>query len=175
MNADDESPSLIDPLEDFLGYQLRRAALVTMSGLLDSYASIGMNLTEAALIRFVQSNPGCTQAAIGRALGVKRTNLVPVVNGLMSDGLLRRVPADGRSHSLNLTAKGVEQHRRITKLNFEHEQHYFGDLPAKTRRLLMQTFRLLRDKAERRREREAELPLSDAEPHHRRASGRPRS
>ncbi len=34
----------------------------------------------------MNSNPGCTQAQIGRAIGVKRTNMVPVANGLMSVG-----------------------------------------------------------------------------------------
>jgi len=148
MNADNKSPSLVDPLEDFLGYQLRRAAFVTMSSLLDSYSDLGLNPTEAMVIRFAQANPGCTQAEIGRALGVKRTNLVPIVNGLMSEDLLERAPADGRSHSLHLTAKGVERHLKIVKLSLEHEQYFFGDLPDKTRRLLMQTFRLLRDKGE---------------------------
>ena len=155
MNVDNKSPSLIDPFEDFIGYQLRRAAFVTMSSLLDAYSAIGINLTEAAIIRFVQANPGCTQAEIGRALGVKRTNLVPVVNDLMSSGLLERAPADGRSHSLHLTANGVERNRKIAQMVLEHEQHFFGDLPEKTRRLLMQTFRLLRDKGELRRERES--------------------
>ena len=154
MNADDKSPSLIDPLEGFLGYQLRRAAFETMSALLDSYSEFGLTLTEAGVIRFAQANPGCTQAEIGRALGVKRTNLVPIVNGLMSGGLLERTPADGRSHSLYLTAKGVDRHRRIAKAGLEHEQYFFGDLPEKTRKLLMQTFRLLRDKGELLRARE---------------------
>ena len=125
-----------------------------MSALLDSYSAVGMNLTEAAIIRLVQANPGCTQAEIGRALGVKRTNLVPVVADLMTSGLLERAPADGRSHSLHLTAKGVERHRKIAKLHLEHEQYFFGDLPDKTRRLLMQIFRLLRDKGVSRREAE---------------------
>ena len=150
MNADKKTPSLIDPLEDFLGYQLRRAAFGTMGVLLDAYADLGLSPTEAMVLRFAQANPRCTQAEIGRALGVKRTNMVPIVTRLMSSGLLERTPADGRSHSLYLTAKGVERHRRIAKLTLEFEQYFFADFPEKTRQILMQAFRSLRAKAEQR-------------------------
>jgi DNA-binding MarR family transcriptional regulator len=148
MNAEQNHQPLLDPLEGFLGYQLRRAALVTMSALFDAYAAIGLNLTEAALIRFVRANSGCTQSDIGQALGVKRTNLVPVVRGLMRDGLLRRTPADGRSQSLHLTAKGLLRHHKLEELNLEHEQHFFGDMPQTTRGLLKQAFAMLRKKGE---------------------------
>jgi DNA-binding MarR family transcriptional regulator len=144
-----EKPSpLKDPLEHYLGYQMRRAAFATLTPLVEAFAAIGVNPTEAIVIRFVRVNPGCTQADIGRAIGVKRTNMVPVVNGLMSKGLLQRTPADGRSHSLFLTDEGGELHRRITKIALDHEQFFFGDVPEEKRKVLLEAFRVLRTKGE---------------------------
>jgi DNA-binding MarR family transcriptional regulator len=148
MNATDMTSTLKDPLEDFLGYQLRRAAFATLTPLVEAFAELGVNPTEAIALRFVRANPGCTQADIGRAIGVKRTNMVPVVTGLMAKGLLERTPADGRSNSLYLTKEGGELHRRITKVALEHEQFFFGDVTDPARQVLMQAFRTLRAKGE---------------------------
>jgi len=147
----DKASPLKDPLEQYLGYQLRRAAFSTLTPLVEAFAALGVNPTEAIVIRFVRVNPGCTQADIGRAIGVKRTNMVPVVTGLMSKKLLQRTPADGRSHSLNLTDEGGELHRRITKVALDHEQFFFGDVPEEARKVLLEAFRVLRDKGDRER------------------------
>lgn len=148
MSAKNETFSTKDPLENLLGYQLRRAAFAMSSALVGAFAGLGLNLTEATLIRFVHANSGCTQADIGRALTIQRANLAPIINGLMAKGLIERTAADGRSHSLYLTSQGAEIQRRIVKLGQEHEQFFFGDLPDDTRQILMQVFRMLRSKGE---------------------------
>jgi DNA-binding MarR family transcriptional regulator len=138
--------TLIDPLENYLSYQLRRAAFATVSALENAYAELGLTATEAMVLRVAKCNPGCTQADISRMLGVKRTNLVPVVSGLMARGLLKRAPADGRSHSLYSTARGEECHRRLTDISNQHEQYFFGELSERARRELMQIFKGLRQR-----------------------------
>jgi DNA-binding MarR family transcriptional regulator len=148
MNKDNAS-TLKDPLEDVLGYQLRRAAFAVLTPLVEAFAALEVSPTEAIVIRFVRVNPGCTQAEIGRAIGVKRTNMVPVANGLVEKGLLERTPVDGRSNSLYLTKEGGELHRKITKVASEHEEFFFGDVPEDLRQILMQAFRALRAKGER--------------------------
>ena len=148
MKPTDNSPKLRDPLEPLLGYQLRRAAFVTLSALVESFAGLGLSSTEAIVIRFVHANPGCTQADIGRAIGVKRTNMVPIVNSLMVKALLERTSADGRSHSLYLTEKGGKLHLKIAKIHRENEKYFFGDVPDDTRQALMQVIRSLRAKGE---------------------------
>jgi DNA-binding MarR family transcriptional regulator len=149
MKTPDDTLSLQDPLENFLGYQLRRAAFATQSSLLDRFAVLGVSSTEAIIIRFVRANPGCTQAAIGRAIGVKRTNLGPIANDLMARGLLKRAPADGRSQSLFLTVEGQALQRKIDKVARKHEECFFSDVPDELRQVLMQVFRSLRAKAAR--------------------------
>lgn len=90
MLTETKTEPLADPLEAALGYQLRRAMLVTLTALTDSYETLGLKVSEAIIIRFVGANPGCNQSAIGRALGVKRTNMVPIVAGLEARNLLIR-------------------------------------------------------------------------------------
>lgn len=153
MNATDDPHTLRDPLAHFLSYQLRRAAFVTLSPLVESYAGLGLSVTEAIVVRFVHANPGCTQSDIGRAIRVKRTNMLPVANGLMVKELLKRTAADGRSHSLYLTVKGRELHRQIVKVARENEVYFFSDLSEDTRQDLMNLFQLLRAKGEARDER----------------------
>jgi DNA-binding MarR family transcriptional regulator len=148
MKPEDNSGELKDPLENLLSYQLRRAALVTLSALVDSFAALELTPTEAIVIRFVHANPGCTQAEIGRALGVKRTNMVPIATGLMTRGLIERTAADGRSHSLYLTRAGGDLQRKIAKATIEHEARFFGDTPDETRQILMQAFRTVRARSE---------------------------
>jgi DNA-binding MarR family transcriptional regulator len=139
---------LINPLDDYLGYQLRRAALVTIALLNDAYAELELTSTEAMVLRFAHANPGCTQSDVGRSLGVKRTNMVPVVSGLLTRGLLERTAADGRSHALYLSSKGVERHRRLTEVSVKHEKYFFGDLTQRERQELMQICQTLRRKGD---------------------------
>jgi DNA-binding MarR family transcriptional regulator len=92
-----------------------RAEGSSITPLAEAFAQIGVSSTEAIVIRFVRANPGCTQSDIGRAIGVKRTNMVPVVSGLMHKGLLERTAADGRSQSLYLTRAAGDVLRKITR------------------------------------------------------------
>ena len=147
MTPQSDPPELIDPLEDHLGYQLRRASLVTLSALADVFEPLGLRLGEAIIIRFVMANPGCNQAEISRALGVKRTNMVPAVNGLVEAGLIRRLPADGRTNALHLTDQGADLHDKIARVALDHERRFFGDLDDQTRATLMQALRAIRAKA----------------------------
>jgi DNA-binding MarR family transcriptional regulator len=135
---------LVDPLEGLLGYQLRRAALSTMTSLDAAYAPLGLKLTEAIILRFVGANPGCNQAAISRALGVTRTNMVPFVGGLVDAGLVEREASDGRTHALFLTAAGKAADRRLAEIAAAHDERLFGGFDAATREVLAEAFQRLR-------------------------------
>jgi DNA-binding MarR family transcriptional regulator len=140
--------ALCDPLDSMLGYQLRRASLVTLAALGEAFEGLGLRPTEAIMIRFVEANPGCNQAEIGRALGVKRTNLVPVVAGLVEAGLIDRRSADGRTHALYLTDDGARMHQRIAKTALEVESHFFGHIDDATREVMLRALRSIREKAQ---------------------------
>lgn len=139
--------TLLNPIEDMLGYQMRGASLATTSALSDAFDSVGLTMTEAMILRLVLANPGCNQAEIGRALGVKRTNMVPIIAGLVDRGLISRGVADGRTHALYITEEGARLRAEIARLALENEAHFFGDFDEPTRAILLQAFRSIRAKA----------------------------
>lgn len=139
---------LIDPLEHLLGYQLRRASLVSLTALSEAYETLDLRLTDAIVLRFVAANPGCNQGEISKALGVRRTNMVPVVSGLVERGLIARAAADGRSNALTLTPAGVAVHEQIDALAMENERRFFGHLDGETRATLLRALESIRAQAE---------------------------
>ena len=147
MSNDPKLRPLQDPLEESLGYQLRRASLVTLAALSQAFETLGLRPTEAIMIRFIEANPGCNQAEIGRALGVQRTNLVPIVAGLVDAGLITRKSADGRTHALSLTQEGASLHGRIARAAQENETHFFGDIDDEDRAVMLRILQTIREKA----------------------------
>jgi DNA-binding MarR family transcriptional regulator len=146
MPKDTPVAELRDPLEDMLGYQLRRASQATLSALSEAFEEQGVTITEAIIIRLVRANPGCNQAEIGRTLGVRRTNMVPIVAGLVDRELLRREAADGRTNALFLTPSGLALHDRIEAASLALERHYFGDIDPDTRRIVLDVLLRVRKK-----------------------------
>ena len=138
---------LRDPLEDCLGYQFRRASLITMAALADAFEPLGLRMVEAIIVRFVEANPGCNQAEVGRALRVKRTNMVPIVAGLVEAGLISRKPANGRTHALHLTDAGKAKHLGIVVAAQEHEAKFFGGIAPLEKTALIGMFREIRARA----------------------------
>ncbi|MCW1429122.1 MarR family winged helix-turn-helix transcriptional regulator [Novosphingobium sp. JCM 18896] len=139
---------LIDPLEHLLGYQLRRASLATLAALSESYEALDLRLTDAIVLRFVGANPGCNQGEISKALGVRRTNMVPVVSGLVDRGLVKRAVADGRTHALTLTPAGQALHAEIDVLAHANEERFFGGFDEETRSVLLRALDTIRARAE---------------------------
>jgi DNA-binding MarR family transcriptional regulator len=104
-----EAPTpFANPLEQLLGYQLRRASMAVMSALANDLATLDLNASHASLIVLIGANPGCTQSEISRALRASAANLVPLINQLVALGALRRDPGRGRTIALTLSAKGED-------------------------------------------------------------------
>ena len=95
-----------DPLLRFPGYALRRAANSTAAELSARLAKVELRQSDASLLMLVASNPGATSSALGRALGIERANMVPLLKRLEEAGLSEREAIDGKSQGLRLTAEG---------------------------------------------------------------------
>jgi len=93
-----------DPLPKFPGYALRRAANATAAELAGKLAEVGLRQSDVSVLLLIDANPGVTASAIGRQLDIQRANMVPVLKRL--EGLIDRVPIDGKSQGLALTALG---------------------------------------------------------------------
>ena len=95
-----------DPLIRFPGYALRRAANATAAELSARLAALDLRQSDASLLMLVASNPGATSSALGRALGIERANMVPLLKRLDEAGLIEREAIDGKSQGLRLTPDG---------------------------------------------------------------------
>jgi len=113
-----------DPISDRLGYVLRRASSVMMADLGGALAVTGLRPVEATILILVEANPRCTQSDIGRMLGIKRANMVPLIAGLSAKGLIDKSPVDGRSQSLTLTAAGRDRRDQADALMRDHEARF---------------------------------------------------
>ncbi len=107
IELDGEAGVLTSPLDDFLGYRMRRASMVMMADLLAALRPLGLSAGEVSFLILIGANPGCRQSDVGRTLDIKRANLTPLVARMKAKGLVIDAPIDGRSRSLTLTADGI--------------------------------------------------------------------
>ncbi len=96
------SPS--NPLEQLLGYQLRRASQAMMADLGAELAELELRVTEMSVLLVIDENPDITQSEIGRVLAIQRANMVPLTTQLERRGLIRRGATIGRAQALRLNS-----------------------------------------------------------------------
>lgn len=139
---------LRDPVASHLGYMLRRASAVVMAGLGAALADIGLRPVEGTILTLVGANPGCIQSDVGRMLGIKRANMVPLIAALATRGLLEKSPVDGRSLALSLTAAGEAIRVQVDSIMAAHEARFEGLLSGRDVVLLRETLRLIAEQGE---------------------------
>jgi DNA-binding MarR family transcriptional regulator len=86
--------------------------------------SVGLRPVEATILLTIGDNPGCIQSDIGRMLGIKRANMVPLITGLIQKELVQKSPVDGRSFALNLTTAGEDVRDEADAIMSAHERRY---------------------------------------------------
>ena len=126
MMAMDQDPikMLDDPISSRLGYLLRRASAAMMADLGAAPAEIDLRPVEGTILILVGANPGCIQSDLGRMLGIKRANMVPLVSALATRGYIEKSPVDGRSLALSLTAQGEQARLAVETLMDVHESRF---------------------------------------------------
>lgn len=127
-------------LPGHIGYVVRRAQLAIFKDFIQTMAGVDIRPAQYSVLIVIGQNPGLTQAELGRALAIKRANLVGMLNELERRKLARRVasPSDRRSHALFLTAKGRQMLARFRRLALEHEKRATRALSADDTRLLLE-------------------------------------
>ncbi len=129
------------PFDRFLGYHLRRASVLVMADLTAALGPLGLKPAEASVLFLIGGHDGITQAEIGRALGIQRANMAPLIAQLMEAGLVAREAVDGRSQALRLTAAGVTVHEQAIAATQAHEARLFGALTEAERTRLIAVLR----------------------------------
>ena len=126
---------LFDPASTVVG--LRRFQRNT--GALGSSSGAVLDLT------VVRENPGLSQMALSQVLGIVRSGVVPLLDGLQLRGLLKRAAStsDRRSHALHLTAEGNALLARADALVQQHEDRLIQKVGSRGHKQLIEFSRYL--------------------------------
>jgi DNA-binding MarR family transcriptional regulator len=135
--ASPNSPRLVNPLEDLLGYQLRRASQAMLGDLVSALDGFALRPTSVSVLLLVASNPGITQSRIGQVLDIERANMVPMTAKLAKQGFITRSQADGRSHGLHVTVEGKATVGKIRKRITSHEEKFWRDTKINERETIL--------------------------------------
>jgi DNA-binding MarR family transcriptional regulator len=112
------------PIEDLIGYALRRAQGVVYADLNGALARISLRPLQFTLLLMVAENPGASQSSVCEALGIQKANCVPTMGELERRGYIirRKSAADARSYELHITHKGKRILQRAGEVHSLHEQ-----------------------------------------------------
>lgn len=108
--ANDADEGALSPLDDVLGFQLRRAHMLFAAHWQLSFRDRQGRVTpmQGGMLMSIESRPGITQAALARLMDVEGPTLLQALDKLEQAGLVRRSrhAEDRRSFALHLTAAG---------------------------------------------------------------------
>ena len=107
-----------------------------MAALAEALDELNLRITEVTLLYKVAEKPGISSSEIGRDLGIKRSNMTPLVSGLINSGYINTRVRDGRSQSLTLTRSGRSIFNKARKIIETHEQRFIAPLSDKESREL---------------------------------------
>ncbi|PZU10404.1 MAG: MarR family transcriptional regulator [Sphingomonas sp.] len=126
-------------LDGLVGYHLRRASSVFGSDFFRTVGGEGLRQVPFAILSVIAANPGIRQGVAGEVLGIKRANMVVLVNELVEAGHVDRSPAedDRRAIALALTAKGRAMLEDATARLIAHEDALLSEFTADERHILI--------------------------------------
>ncbi|WP_066799595.1 MarR family winged helix-turn-helix transcriptional regulator [Sphingomonas soli] len=136
-------------LSSLVGYRLRRASGAFALDFHDAMKGTGMRQVLVGILAIVEANPRVNQGAVGVALGIKRANMVSLINELVDAGLVEReVSADDRrAFSLTLTGAGETMRKNCIARIQEHEDRMLAALDAEERATLLRLLGRIEAKA----------------------------
>lgn len=116
----------LGPLPGLIGYVLRRAQLCVFKDFNDTCGEADVRPAIFSILTIIDRNPGARQGEVGAVLGIKRSNIVALLNEMEERGLAERRPhaSDRRSHALFLTDAGDALLRRLDGLVEKHEKRF---------------------------------------------------
>jgi DNA-binding MarR family transcriptional regulator len=127
-------------LSGLIGYQVRRAQVAVFQHFAAAFADLELTPGQFGALVLIQANAGLSQSALGAALGVDRSTVVPLIDRLEARGLVVRAasPRDRRSHALQLSPAGVRLMAEAERQVRAHEAAIAGRLDATERQTLLE-------------------------------------
>ena len=130
----------LDALVGHAGYAVRRFQIWIFQDFIKTLGDAGIRPTQYSVLTVVGANPGLSQMAVAKRLGIERARLVRLLDGLEQRKLLKRIKSksDRRSHALHLTAQGDAALATFKRLAAEHERHVEEKIGKANRERLLQ-------------------------------------
>jgi DNA-binding MarR family transcriptional regulator len=140
---------VLGPLANMLSFALRRAQVMVGEDIQRSFAAEEIRPTLFAIMLVLKHNPGLRQSLASGALGIKRTNFVPLFDELQERGLAerRQVAGDRRAAALFLTEPGLALLSRLEQVAERSEARFTARLGAEGRAQLLALLHRLGDSA----------------------------
>lgn len=120
------------PLTDDLGFLLSRASGVVARSVSKALAGLGLRVRSYSVLALaVEHEPGITQRALAKLVGLDPSQVVALVDELQDRGLVERAadPNDRRNRLVRPTGEGrrvfAEAHRLVT----EQDDRHFAQVP----------------------------------------------
>lgn len=130
----------LDVLRGHAGYAVRRFQLWIFQDFVRTLSAVDIRPTQYSVMTVIGANPGLTQMAVAKRLGIERARLVHLLDSLERRRLVKRVKSktDRRSHALHLTAQGEASLHTFKRLAAEHERHVEEKIGKQNRERLLQ-------------------------------------
>lgn len=119
-----------DPLSHLPGYALRRAANAMMAELGSLLDSVNLRISEASILLLIDGREDLTSSAIGSVLDIRSANMVPLLNRLSQQGLIDKVPLDGKSMAIVLSDQGKAKLADVQAITEKFESDLMRRIPA---------------------------------------------
>ncbi|MDB5041785.1 MAG: winged helix-turn-helix transcriptional regulator [Candidatus Eremiobacteraeota bacterium] len=131
-------PALQGPLQQYVGYALRRAQLAVFQDVIATLADVDLRPAQFSVLILVDANPGIVQSHASASLGIQKANFVPLLTELERRGLIDRVAVDGRTNGLFLTRKGRATLKRANALHTVHHARVDAIIGTENREQLIE-------------------------------------
>jgi DNA-binding MarR family transcriptional regulator len=131
-------------LPRLVGYQLRLAQLAVFRDFDRATADLGLTPGRFGMLVLIEANPGVTQSALARAVGLDRSTMVALLDQLEDRRLVaRRQGEDRRTNGLWLTAAGQRLLRKMKRRVAAHEARVAARFTRAEHELLLDALRRL--------------------------------
>ncbi|WP_405884002.1 MarR family winged helix-turn-helix transcriptional regulator [Streptomyces sp. NBC_01384] len=133
------------PLESRLGYLLKHAQQRLARASAEALAPFGIDGHELAVLAVLAAEYPLSQVEVAGRLGVDRTTMVALVDGLEDHGLVerRRSPQDRRKNIVELTAAGRDCLDRAERARRAMERRFLAPLDEAAAAALVRALQIL--------------------------------
>jgi DNA-binding MarR family transcriptional regulator len=133
------------PLDQRLGFLLKHAQAKLARVSAAALASHGVDPHELAVLVVLAGNEARSQIEVAAGLGIDRTTMVSLIDGLEDQGLVRRrrSPQDRRKNIVELTPAGEECLRQAEQARHAAERRFLSPLDEETAATLLRALRIL--------------------------------